>query len=163
MKYFSNYKIRTSDESVWCTTQLAKLSFNHSIGRTHSWRSTTFSFLCETESTNEFRALVLLLLYLTTESDRCKVTGRRHICRVSPCRSAYFASPWWLLTLDFVDVVEKQLYYSQSRDGIWRCGSRPSLFMIIPNTKRYPNNTKTDQLPISEVITGLPRPHHNTS
>ena len=29
---------------------------------------------------------------------RCKVTGRRH--RVSPCRSAYFASPWWLLTLD---------------------------------------------------------------
>ena len=30
--------------------------------------------------------------------DICKVTGRRH--RVSPCRSAYFASPWWLLTLD---------------------------------------------------------------
>ena len=27
-----------------------------------------------------------------------KMTGRRH--RVSPCRSAYFASPWWLLTLD---------------------------------------------------------------
>ena len=40
---------------------------------------------------------------------------RRHIVRrhrVSPCRSAYFASPWWLLTLDLVDVVEKQLYYS---------------------------------------------------
>ena len=90
----------------------------------------------------------------------CKVTGRRH--RVSPCRSAYFASPWWLLTLDLVDVVEKQLYYSQSRDGIWRCGSRPSLFMIIPNTKRHPNNTKTDQLLISEVITGLPRPYHNS-
>ena len=28
----------------------------------------------------------------------CKVTGRRH--RVSPCRSAYFASPWRLLTLN---------------------------------------------------------------
>ena len=58
-------------------------------------------------------------------------------------------------------------------------GSRPSRFMIIPNTKRHPNNTKTDQLlkgqwlpaspfktnlttlPISEVITGLPRPYHN--
>ena len=26
----------------------------------------------------------------------CKETGLRH--RVSPCRSAYFASPWWLLT-----------------------------------------------------------------
>ena len=24
-------------ERVWCTTQLAKLSFNHSIGRTRSW------------------------------------------------------------------------------------------------------------------------------
>ena len=90
----------------------------------------------------------------------CKVTGRRH--RVSPCRFAYFASPWWLLNLDLADVVEKQLYYSQSRDGIWRCGSRPSIFMIIPNTKRHPNNTKTDQLPIYEVITGLPRPYHNT-
>ena len=35
-----------------------------------------------------------------------------------------------------------------------------SFFMIIQNTKRHPNNTKTDQLPISEVITGLPRPYH---
>ena len=34
-------------------------------------------------------------------------------------------------------------------------------FMVIPNTKRHSNNTKTDQLPISEVITGLPRPYHN--
>ena len=29
-------------ERVWCTTQLAKLSFNHSNGRTHSWRFSTF-------------------------------------------------------------------------------------------------------------------------
>ena len=27
----------------------------------------------------------------------CNETGLRH--RVSPCRSAYFASPWWSLTL----------------------------------------------------------------
>ena len=40
-------------------------------------------------------------------------------------------------------------------------GSRPSRFMIIPNTERHPDNTKTDQLPISELITGLPRPYHN--
>ena len=40
-------------------------------------------------------------------------------------------------------------------------GSRPFLFMITPNTKRHPNSTKMDQLPISEVITGLPRPYHN--
>ena len=29
-------------EHVWCTTQLAKLNFNHSHGRTHSWRFSTF-------------------------------------------------------------------------------------------------------------------------
>ena len=29
-------------ERVWCTTQLAKLSFNHSNGRTQSWRFSTF-------------------------------------------------------------------------------------------------------------------------
>ena len=46
----------------------------------------------------------------------CEVTGRRH--RVSPCRSAYFARPWRLLTLTSEDVGDKQLYYSQSRDGI---------------------------------------------
>ena len=42
-------------------------------------------------------------------------------------------------------------------------GSRPSHLMIIPNTKRHPNNTKTVQLPIFKVTTGLPRPYHNTS
>ena len=45
-----------------------------------------------------------------------EVTGRRH--RVSPRRSAYFASPWRLLTLTSEDVGEEQLCYSQSLDGI---------------------------------------------
>ena len=31
------YRISASNERVWCTTQLAKLNFNHLIGRTHSW------------------------------------------------------------------------------------------------------------------------------
>ena len=39
----------------------------------------------------------------------------------------------------------------------------PSHFMIIPNTERHPNHTKTDQFTISEVSTGLPRPDHNTT
>ena len=42
-------------------------------------------------------------------------------------------------------------------------GSRPSHFMIIPNTKRHPNNTKTDQLPVLKVIAGLPRPYLHTT
>ena len=90
----------------------------------------------------------------------CKVTGRRH--RVSPCRSAYFASPWWLLTLDLRRRSRQAaLFIPGSWWHLMMWGSRPSLFMIIPNTKRHPNNTKTDQLPISEVIAGLLRPHHN--
>ena len=90
----------------------------------------------------------------------CKVTGRRH--RVSPCRSAYFASSWWLLTLELRRRSrEAALLFPESWWHLTMWGSRPSLFMIIPNTKRHPNNTKTDQLPISEVITALPRPYHN--
>ena len=41
-------------------------------------------------------------------------------------------------------------------------GSRPSHFIIIPNEKRHPNDTKTEQLHVSEVVTGLPRPCHNS-
>ena len=35
-------------------------------------------------------------------------------------------------------------------------------FYDNPEYKRHPNYTKTDQLPISDVITGLPRPYHHT-
>ena len=38
-------KIRTPNEHVWCTTELSRWSFNHSIGRTHSWRFFFFFFL----------------------------------------------------------------------------------------------------------------------
>ena len=34
--------------------------------------------------------------------------------------------------------------------------------MIILDTQRHPNNAKTDQLTLPEVITGLPMPYHNT-
>ena len=37
------YRISTSDERARCTTQLAKLNFNHSTGRTHSWRFSIFN------------------------------------------------------------------------------------------------------------------------
>ena len=36
------YEISTPNERVWSTTQLAKLSLNHSIGRTHSCRLSIF-------------------------------------------------------------------------------------------------------------------------
>ena len=36
------HRISTPNERVWCTTQLAKLGFNNSIGRTHSWRFSIF-------------------------------------------------------------------------------------------------------------------------
>ena len=37
-----------------------------------------------------------------------------------------------------------------------------SFFYDNPEYKRHPNYTKTDQLPISEVITGLPRTYHHS-
>ena len=40
-------------------------------------------------------------------------------------------------------------------------GLSPVPFYDNLEYKRHPNNTKTDQLPISGVITGLPRPYHN--
>ena len=92
----------------------------------------------------------------------CEVTRRRH--RVFPCRSAYWASPWccslWLSLRR-----RRETALSIPPEPWWHLrvwGSRPSHLMIIPNTKRHPNSTKTDQLPISEVITGLPRPYHSS-
>ena len=41
--------------------------------------------------------------------------------------------------------------------------ARLFFFYDNPEYKRHPNYTKTDQLPISEVITGLPRPYHHTN
>ena len=91
----------------------------------------------------------------------CEVTGRRH--RVSPCRSAYFASPWRLLALNLRRRRrEAALLFPESWWHLKQEGSRLSHLTIIPNTKRHPNNTRMDQLPIFEVITGLPRPYHNT-
>ena len=63
-----------------------------------------------------------------------------------------------------VDVVEKQLYIiprvmMASDDAVLA----RLFFYDNPEYKRHPNYTKTDQLPISEVITGLPRPYHHTS
>ena len=63
-----------------------------------------------------------------------------------------------------VDVVEKQLYIiprvvMASDDAAL---ARLFFFYDDPEYKRHPNYTKTDQLPISEVITGLSRPYHHT-
>ena len=61
-----------------------------------------------------------------------------------------------------VDVVEKQLYIiprvvMASDDAAFA----RLFFYDNPEYKRHLNYTKTDQLPISEVITGLPRPYHH--
>ena len=89
----------------------------------------------------------------------CGVTGRRHR---SPCRSAYLL----VLAMTRFDHRRRRreaaIFFPESWWHLTMWGSRLSHFMMIPNTKRRLNNTKTDQLPISEVITGLPRPCHNT-
>ena len=91
----------------------------------------------------------------------CEVTRWRH--RVSPGRSAHFASPWCYSISKLRSRREAALLFPQVVMTSEQEGSRSSHPMIIPNTKRHPNNTKTDQLPIFGVITGLPRPYHNTT
>ena len=79
-------------------------------------------------------------------------------------RSKVSNRPWWLLTLDLRRrSIEAALLFPESWWHLTMRGSRPSLFMILPNTKRHSNNTKTDQSPISEIPTGPSRPYHNTS
>ena len=95
-------------------------------------------------------------------SPRISIIGRPARDSVSPCRSSYQGSPSCHSLSRAPGVGEKQMYYSQCRDDIWRCGgSRPSHFMIIPNTKRHPNNGKTDESSIFRAITGRPRLYHN--
>ena len=52
IKWNTEYRISTSNERVWCTTQLAKLRFNHSNGCTHRWRFSTFYSPQKTYYTN---------------------------------------------------------------------------------------------------------------
>ena len=91
----------------------------------------------------------------------CNETGLRH--RVSPCRSAYFASPWWLLTL--ISQTSKRNSFINPRVVMTSDDAVLArlFFYDNPEYKRHPNYTKTDQLPISEVITGLSRPYHHTA
>ena len=64
-----------------------------------------------------------------------QVLGATHFLEVRSRREAALLSP--------------RLVITSKREG-----SRPSHLLIIPNTKRHQNDTKTDQLSIFEVITG---------
>ena len=63
-----------------------------------------------------------------------------------------------------VDVVEKQLYIIPR---VMMASDDAALVRLFfydnPEYKRHPNYTKTDQLPVSEVITGLSRPYHHSN
>ena len=71
------YRISTSNERVWYTTQLAKLSFNHSIGRTHSW---CFSIFCKNKkqalNVSKVSARSVLSYYMRLRFRSCTVTPR---------------------------------------------------------------------------------------
>ena len=61
-----------------------------------------------------------------------------------------------------VDVVEKQLNIIPRVMMASDDAALARLFFYDNSEyKRHPNYTKTDQLTISEVITGLPRPYHH--
>ena len=58
---------------VWCTTQLAKLSFNHSNGCTHSWRFSTFYKNCFFKSWKT--SAVMSATDWMIETQLCKLRG----------------------------------------------------------------------------------------
>ena len=60
-----------------------------------------------------------------------------------------------------VDTVRRQTSVKTCRvPRVWRGGETKK---ALWQDQRHPNYTKTDQLPISEVFTGLPRPYHHKS
>ena len=75
---------------------------------------------CTALCTVQYTVLYCTVLVLYCTVLHCtalfKVTGRGY--RVSPCRPAYFASPWWLLTLDLRRRSRETALLFQSRDGI---------------------------------------------
>ena len=75
------YRISTSNERVWCTTRLAKLNFNHSIGRTHSWRFPIFNKMkcCRISPSNHRICCITQLAKLSLNHS----IGRSHSWRFS--------------------------------------------------------------------------------
>ena len=51
------------------------------------------------KTSDRFKPDCMMATSISLTTPYCKVTGRRH--RVSPCRSAYNAGTWWLITFDF--------------------------------------------------------------
>ena len=73
------YRINTSNERVWRTTQLAKLSFNHSNGLTHSWRFSSFYF------------------------KKCKKAIKRYTSSLPRHKAVHKSTPWPLPTILHAD------------------------------------------------------------
>ena len=65
------YRISTYNERVSCTTQLAKLSFNLSIGRTHRWRFIFYEIVCQLRTRFFFGAM----LFFTTVETGTMIDG----------------------------------------------------------------------------------------
>ena len=106
----------TSNERVWCTTQLAKLSYNHSIGRTHSWcfsafyrilipSNLSYKMVCSAltgvtraEEARDGRRLLLLWFLPVPEALFVVLRGG---ARPLPCTVAFhaFLFPWDMVSL----------------------------------------------------------------
>ena len=119
---------------VWLVLLCSRTRYASTCLTLINWRC--LSFLC---LSLYHRICISLGWRISTDTGCCEVTARRH--RVSPCRSAYYASPWWLLSLSLRRRRrEAALFYSQSRDGICRCGA---LARLISWLSRIQNVIRT--------------------
>ena len=106
--------------ATYCSVvSTSMLGVSHAVQNEKKLQKFTWSDIAYTKYTCSagYAELTIVLLYLL----RCLVyhmckAGRRH--RVSPCRSAYFASPWRLLTLNLRRRSREAAIFSQSRDAI---------------------------------------------
>ena len=127
------YRISASNERVWCTTQLAKLSFNRSIVRTHSWRFPTF------------------MKYKTEQKNRAdyRLTGtdKKNEIRISITNRKYQSSRRNIRSM----TSHEYEYFASARTPVTKSSARDhtaSLFCFIQRTtSTYHTSTRVKHLP----------------
>ena len=97
--YYKWNRVSTSNERVWCTTQLAKLSFNHSIGK--SWKTSAVSttvWMAETQLSKlrgkNWKTSAVSTTDWMVETQLCilKASVEQHVVEVTAKRRLFFVT-----------------------------------------------------------------------
>ena len=164
-------RIRTPNERVWCITQLAKLSSNHSIGRTHSWRFSFFiknnffhkqrTYLCPTCSrypapTPRTRVNLPGLFYELSTLKLIYTTHQVHCCILCCTLSESFILHYWSRLFSSYSYVRTHQGASDALTWntleyayFFNCSSANKHTCLCPSSSRYPSTDTTYVSPTS--------------